>query len=82
MKQQLFSNFTLFDGSRNCSMVLIPESTKDLAFAGPIPATRVKRLIAVLESSERICNVKKCPLNKMTLRWLKFFYILLGNFEL
>ena len=41
-------------GSRNCSIVLIPESTNDLAFAGPIPATRVKRFIAVFVSSDLI----------------------------
>lgn len=43
-------------------MVLIPASTSCLALAGPIPDTRVRRLIAVLVSSSRILkklNTKK-----------------------
>jgi hypothetical protein len=35
-------------------MVLIPASTSCFALAGPIPDTRVSRLIAVLVSSSRI----------------------------
>jgi hypothetical protein len=42
-------------------MVLMPASTSCLALAGPIPDTRVRRLIAVLVSSSRI--LKK--LNKL-----------------
>jgi hypothetical protein len=35
-------------------MVLMPASTRCLALAGPIPDTRVRRLIDVLVSSSRI----------------------------
>jgi hypothetical protein len=35
-------------------MVLMPASTSCLALAGPIPDTRIRRLIAVLVSSSRI----------------------------
>ena len=49
---------TLLSGLRNCSIVVIPESNRERALAGPIPATRVRRLIAVVESSDRIYSGK------------------------
>lgn len=56
------------------SKVLMPLSTNSLAFVGPMPDTRVNKLIATLLSSLLICKITTLRIN--TKRKTKVYFVI------